>query len=176
MCIKNQTGAQRSTAASLPYALTDHVCSTPRRGFTLVEIMIVIVIVGLLATIAMPAFQRARMLTQNTRLANDLRQFSGAFESYSLEFGVWPADTNEGVLPPGMEGYITDGKFTERTVYGGNYDWEGPDAHPYAGVSIRSSNLEDLQAIGIDEILDNGDLGSGRFRSTGDSYVLIIEE
>ncbi|GHC04423.1 hypothetical protein GCM10007047_21450 [Cerasicoccus arenae] len=139
--------------------------------------MVVVVIIGLLAAIALPAFQRARQRSQNTRLANDLRQFSGAFETYSLENGVWPPDVNQGILPPEMVGYIVIDKFESGTIYGGNYDWEGPGAFSFiAGVSIRSSNLEDEQAIGIDEILDDGDLSTGKFRNISGAYVYILEE
>jgi type IV pilus assembly protein PilA len=59
-----------------------------RRGFTLVEIMIVVVIIGLLAAMAIPAFQKVRQNSQDKAVMNNLRQLSAAANQYFLEFGV----------------------------------------------------------------------------------------
>lgn len=55
------------------------------RGFTLVEIMIVVAIIALLAAIAVPGFLRARKRAQATRIINDLRLISAAVDQYALE-------------------------------------------------------------------------------------------
>ncbi len=54
-------------------------------GFTLVEIMIVVAIIALLASIAVPGFLRARKRSQATRILNDLRLIDGAVQLYALE-------------------------------------------------------------------------------------------
>ncbi len=56
-----------------------------RRGFTLVEIMIVVAIIALLASIAVPGFLRARKRSQATRIINDLRLIDGAIDQYAIE-------------------------------------------------------------------------------------------
>lgn len=57
-------------------------------GFTLVEIMIVVTIIGILASLAVPAFQRARWKALETSIRNNLRQIWGAAQQYMLENGV----------------------------------------------------------------------------------------
>ena len=55
------------------------------KGFTLVEIMIVVVIIGLLAAMAVPAFQQVRKTSSEKAALNDLRQLAAAADQYFLE-------------------------------------------------------------------------------------------
>ena len=56
-----------------------------RGGFTLVEIMIVVAIIALLASIAVPGFLRARKRSQATRVINDLRLLDSSVDQYAIE-------------------------------------------------------------------------------------------
>ena len=58
------------------------------KGFTLVEIMIVVVVIGLLAAMAIPAFKKARQKSMESSVINDGRQIGAAVQQYCMEYGV----------------------------------------------------------------------------------------
>src|SRR5580692_9012568 len=64
-----------------------------KRGFTLIEIMIVVAIIGLLAAIAIPNFVHARSTSQQNACINNLRQIDGAKQQWALETKANPTAT-----------------------------------------------------------------------------------
>ncbi|HNX04608.1 MAG TPA: prepilin-type N-terminal cleavage/methylation domain-containing protein [Opitutales bacterium] len=74
------------------------------KGFTLVEIMIVVVIIGLLATLAIPAFNRVRHETRKNIITNNLRQVSNAAQQYFMQNGA--TEVEVGSLLVGSDAYI----------------------------------------------------------------------
>lgn len=144
--------------------------TVPPRAFTLVEIMIVVVIIGVLAALAIPAMQRVQERSQASRLANDFRQFEAAFQRYALENGQWPPPAAAGVIPAGMTGYLPDA-FTNSPPLGGNFQWSGPSHN----IVLRNSTATDALMQRIDAILDDGDLTTGDFvKTAGVGFHMVV--
>jgi prepilin-type N-terminal cleavage/methylation domain-containing protein len=60
--------------------------SGKKGGFTLVEVLMVIGIITLLASIAIPSYQRSRRRAQASRVLEDLRTIDSAMDQYATEF------------------------------------------------------------------------------------------
>jgi type II secretory pathway pseudopilin PulG len=149
-----------------------------------VEIMVVIVIIGLLAALAMPGYRMLTLRAKATAFQNDIRAITGVFQSYNLERGRWPAEVSEGVVPPEVANGLPAG-FSRPTVIGGLYDWDqnvAPNGfNTRAAISIVSTGAtamtNDLELLErIDLVLDDGNLATGNVRlGSTNALVIIIE-
>ncbi len=151
-----------------------------KSGFTLVEIMIVVAIIGLLLSVGIPSFLKARLNARATRVAADLKAFGDGFLMYCMYEGKYPIDTHN-ILPPGMDGYIDPNRW-DADVLGGHYNWEGPTfgeggGYPYAGIALFETTATTAELTALDRLLDNGDLATGVFRLMANGrYTYVIEE
>jgi type IV pilus assembly protein PilA len=146
-------------------------------GFTLVEIMIVVAIIALLATTALPAFLRARERTRKTMFVNALRVARDACDLFVTENNGYPPDVARGVLPAGMATHF-NGKldWTAPTPIGGRWDWDYKVFGFTAGVSVVSPDKSEEEMAEIDAMVDDGDLSTGTFQKTAlGRYTWILE-
>ena len=109
-----------------------HIRTNKKAGFTLVEIMIVVAIIGLLAAIAIPNFVRARENAQLNSILNNLRILDGAKDQWALEqkqgTGATPAWTD---LAPYLKGGTIKG------VVGETYTIVTVGASAYATATVN---------------------------------------
>ena len=95
------------------------------KGFTLVEIMIVVAIIGLLAAIAIPNFVRARQKAQAEACIANLRQIEGATQVWAVDTGA--ADTAAPTWNDLVPNYI---RTQPKCPAGGNYGLATVNARP----------------------------------------------
>lgn len=155
------------------------------RAFTLVEIMVVVVIIGLLAAAALPTYRHITMRSKTTALENDLRAFSTALITYNLQNGRWPADGDPAVVPPELANALPI-NFVQKSPIGGVYKWnfdlpaDGVTAKAALIVQTASGNpVSDDAALFemIDGQMDDGDLNTGNIQlGSTNSLVFIIEK
>jgi prepilin-type N-terminal cleavage/methylation domain-containing protein len=149
-----------------------------RTAFTLVEILIVVVILGILAAIVVPKFTGASQDAKVGAFITSIKTYADASEYYNAREGSYPADGSSGQVPAGMETYVDEDEWTAGTPLGGVWDSELNDSGVTAAIGVHfntGTNPGDSVMILVDERFDNGDLASGSFQKlAGDRYYYIL--
>ena len=148
-----------------------------KKGFTLVEIMIVVVIIGLLAAIAIPAFSLVRQNSENTRFMSDLRTFKDALVMCVLETGDMDQGSSSGTLSPDLSDYVSESQWLEAPSIGGKWDVEYDKSGVTLGIGVHNPSVSPDQIAKIDERFDDGDVNTGKLRFiAGGRYYWVVEE
>ncbi|MEN6426513.1 MAG: type II secretion system major pseudopilin GspG [Phycisphaerales bacterium] len=126
-------------------SIINHRSSMPR-GFTLIELMIVVVILGLLATTVMPKILSKPDQARRTKAMVDIRSVQSALAMFKTDTGRFPT-TAEGlqalVANPGLKGFDPDGYLEKVPTdpWGNRYIYISPGLH---------SKDYDLESLGKD--------------------------
>ena len=155
-------------------------------GFTLLELSVVLFIISVLVALGVPALKKLQFRARATAVANDLRVFSGALQTYVHDKGDWPAGASTpGEFPAGMEGYLRESNWSHATPVGGRYVWapntlqqgERYRAAIVLSSATGSSVTEDRnQLLELDRVIDDGNVETGNFRLGFRNYPVFVLE
>jgi prepilin-type N-terminal cleavage/methylation domain-containing protein len=113
-----------------------------RKGFTLVELLVVIIVLGLLSGIAVMKYIDLRNAALAAQMAQEVRAIQiGAFNYYA-DREVWPPDAGKGAVPVGL-GHLLPGQLAgsfDRGYYELDYDNFGDDGEILVGVAITTND------------------------------------
>jgi len=109
-----------------------------KAGFTLVEIMIVVAIIGLLAAIAIPNFIKARATSQQNACINNLRQIDGAINEWALEAGKSNGASVGGVATISAYIKLNSNNLVPGCPAGGTYTTATVGANPQVSCSLST--------------------------------------
>jgi prepilin-type N-terminal cleavage/methylation domain-containing protein len=149
------------------------------RAFTLVEILIVVVILGILAAIVVPQFANASQDAKVVAFTTSVRTFADAAVLYQNTTGLYLEDSGTGDLPSGWEPYVNEDEWTNGTPIGGEWDFEFQSFGITSafGVDFGADNPGDAFMILIDQGFDDGDLATGAFRKIdNDRYYYVLAD
>ena len=160
-----------------------HLPRRPRHGsagFTLVELLIVVIILGILAAVVIPQFGGATEETKQARFAASLRSLAESADLYKAKTGNDITDCSSGVWHADFDGYIHQAGFEKATPVGGVWDTEQGSygVTSAVGVHFLTGNVPtDAFMAKVDAILDDGVLTTGGFRKLdSDRFYMVLVE
>jgi general secretion pathway protein G len=147
---------------------------------------VVVLIIGILAAVSVPALMKSRLNARSSVVMNDLRVYAGAFQAYAQEHGDWPPGGGApGTFPAGMEGYLSQTNWSRLTPIGGYYQFatQSPQlGGRYAAVIVIATvgsdqvTSDSIQLSDIDRKLDDGNLNTGNFFLGYRNYPVFVLE
>ena len=137
-----------------------------RRGFTLIELMVVISVIAVLVALILPAIQQAREAARRTQCKNNLRQIGLALQNYCDLYGRFPS------------GYVASSDTTATTPGWGWGTMILPQLDAATGKVVQSGPSSYVGCVGNESssVDDNVDPGNGMlFRNSGVRFAEVLD-
>ena len=147
-----------------------------RGGFTLVELLVVVAIVGILAAVAIPNMRTVLTRARATEVAADLEVVRVAAVQYHANALGWPPEVASGVIPPELVDYLPEGFSFQGNGYELDFErWSLPSGLPgepstrtLIGVSVTTETSELGNAVAQF-------LGGSILFSVGNTHTVVID-
>lgn len=152
-----------------------------RLGFSLIELIIVVVILGVLAAVAIPRLSRGSEGAGINAFVKEINNLSKIIDMYQVETGNKIADSTTGETPSELGDYLHATTWEGLTPLGGEWDIERDESGITLAVGVHymktMGSPDEDKLTRVDELLDDGDLSSGTFRKiAANRYYLVLEE
>jgi prepilin-type N-terminal cleavage/methylation domain-containing protein len=136
----------------------------PRRGFSFVELLVTMIVIGLLARLAVPRYGEMKRRATAAAIVGDVHTIRVAAFSYYTEHGTFPSDAAMGQLPTELVANLPAGFSFSRPDY--SYDW-----HVWSATN-GSGNTETL--VGITVSVSDQRLVARLVLLAGAGYIPIV--
>ncbi|MEM9065790.1 MAG: prepilin-type N-terminal cleavage/methylation domain-containing protein [Planctomycetota bacterium] len=150
-----------------------------KRGFTLVEILIVVVILGILAAIVVPQFASASDDARVSAFATSILSMDRAIRLYQGKYAEYPGDPSSGDLPAGLDEFIAAEDYENGTPLGGVWDIEVEyggitGTRCLVGAAEGAIAIDDDLMLRVDAVIDDGVDSTGAFQQSGTRYYWVV--
>ena len=141
----------------------------PSRGFTLIELVIVILVIGILATLITPRYRQSVMKAQGTDVATRIEAINVALKEYEADHDSLPTGTEPAGSPPWLAPYLSRDFFTGPSNVTWQYSKPSPTMN--ATLIISAGNIDDRQIL----LASAGALGSSIVTILGGGSSLLVQ-
>jgi len=137
------------------------------QGYTLVEVVVVVLILGILGSVAAPKIINTTQVASQNTFMSQLTSYADAFDLYKIKYGAYPSDSFAGILPSGMEEFLNADEFALETPLGGHWDYRF-GANIVIGVQYKNGTGYPgaTTLLEIDQKMDDGNLTTGSLTLT----------
>lgn len=150
------------------------------RGFTLVEILIVVVILGILAAIVLPGMLGVTRSAEQAAFIREVKVYADAAMMFRVRTGGFLEASGPGQVPSGFEEYVDERDWLQPTPIGGQWDCLLDDLGVVAAIGVDFGGVvvrDDEFMLEIDRTFDDGDLDDGMFRKLAEGqFCYVIED
>ena len=146
--------------------------TTRRSGFTFIELLMVVTIIGLLAAIAIPKYRTVKRRALATQIVGDVDVLRVASMSFYADSAYFPDDAASGQIPAGLTKYLPQGFSFQRNDWTLDYDsWDAKSMSVSAPALVGVSFTTNDAALGETVM---GLLSNSASFSSGSKYTVVI--
>lgn len=160
-----------------------------QRGFTLLDAGLGVIGLALASALAFTSSARREQAARCVQLADELRGFATAFQNFhAARHTRPPANVADTAIPGGMEPWLRDTRWLERTPFGGHYRWtdapidakDNSRGEIIGTIMVTAFSPEPALALTpadlhrIDVMIDDGDLATGDFRAGFNGWPVLL--